>query len=73
MSDEPVEFKGEGEDVVVVRGVPHHEGSVRFRSKDTFSSFSRQGTPVPTMLIIIIYYLVVFIREKVLYNHLVGE
>lgn len=64
MSDEPVEFEGEGEDVVVVRGVPNHEGSVRFSSKDAFSCFSRQWTPVPTMLIIIIYYLVVFIREK---------
>ena len=50
VSDEAVEFECEGEDVVVVRGVPHHEGAVWFRGQDPFRRLTRQRTPVPAAL-----------------------
>ena len=50
MSDKAVELEGEGEDVVVVRGVPHHEGTVRLRGQNTFRGLPGQRAPVPTSL-----------------------
>ena len=50
VSDEAVELEGEREDVVVVRGITDHEGSVRLRCQDPFGRLAGQWTPVPTML-----------------------
>ena len=50
MSDKAVELEGEGEDVVMVRRVPHHEGTVRLRGQNSFRGLTRQRAPVPTSL-----------------------
>mgnify|MGYP001232053477 FL=1 len=50
MSDKAVELEGEGEDVVMVRRVPHHEGTVRLRGQNSFRGLAGQRAPVPTSL-----------------------
>lgn len=48
--DETIELEGEGEDVVVVRRVPHDEGPIRFIRQDLFCRLPADGTPVPPAL-----------------------
>lgn len=50
MSNEAIELEGEGEDVVVVRRIPHDEGPIGFVGQHLLCCFPADWTPIPPTL-----------------------